>query len=1002
MAVGQIIGRVSVKCVPDTSDFRRIAQRDLDRIEDQLSVKVHLKIDLTQLRRDLLQGIRDINKENRELESRKIRVLTRLKADRAAFREVVREYQRMASAPGSRVTIKTKLVADNLNLVLNEDSLRRIKEQIEHWKDRVEPIKIRVDLDLSDPDVRRVGARLAILSRRRNAPIRPTLDRAAYAKVGAALAALAGGRALQNTLRGLSEAFRNMDKHVPIIGTLALAVAGLASWGATAASNLFSLSSSLASIGPAALLLPGLLGGIAVGVGVMVAAFKDFNTVFPDVKKKLSQLQDVISSSFWAKAKAPIRELIDETLPLFQAGMKKTATQLGSFFGNLATDLRTHLAPALKQMFDDLADSIDRFSEHTGSIAKIITVMGRIGSSRLPQMADWFGKLTDRFSDFLSIAEKDGRLKTWIDESIVAIKDLGSATGDLFGIFAGLGRAAKAAGGSTLGTLADTLERLHKAVDSFGFQSGLTQFLKAAHKGIDNLTDAAGPGLKNFMKALSDASTVILPQTGLVIGEVLNGIGNALSQPSVTRGLFALFDGLQVGFEAILPALPHVADALGAVGKILGELAGIIGPVFNVVFSTLADLLTNLTPHLTPLIKLLGGAWLEAWKSLSRVIERITPHLGDFIDKLTIGLGNAMPGVLAFFDQLANTLGDVLITVLDQVGDKLPALGTALGDLFFSLKDALPVIGGALIAVAPLLPAFVQAFIDLVPTIKELVPQLIDLGKEFLPVLTDLTKSLVEALPKITAFINGLAEPFAAVALAFTAIFSVFGKPLITLVGDVLNQILDDFMFLVHRIEDLWSLMVAVVKLDWGKGLKDIGNAINDFVLGSGAFFAGIGGVITNAIGDLSGLLVDVGKSVIGGLAKGIWSAATGVLTDTLHKVTDLIPLHKGPISTDRVLLYDAGQAIIGGLVNGLESQYDVVKKSLRGLTDDIGDTAISSPLAQIEAARGSRGVATAVDASITGATVVNKTLNYIAAPGSSLGAEEDLFAAADRGRFDF
>jgi hypothetical protein len=77
----------------------------------------------------------------------------------------------------------------------------------------------------------------------------PQLNNAAVAKVATALAALSGIRVLNNLFEKFGNILKNLDKSVPIIGSLASAVAGLASAGLAGASNLFALSASLAQIG---------------------------------------------------------------------------------------------------------------------------------------------------------------------------------------------------------------------------------------------------------------------------------------------------------------------------------------------------------------------------------------------------------------------------------------------------------------------------------------------------------------------------------------------------------------------------------------------------------------------------------------------------------------------------------------------------------------------------------------------------------------------------------
>jgi phage-related protein len=148
-------------------------------------------------------------------------------------------------------------------------------------------------------------------------------------------------------------------------------------------------------------------------------------------------------------------------------------------------------------------------------------------------------------------------------------------------------------------------------------------------------------------------------------------------------------------------------------------------------------------------------------------------------------------------------------------------------------------------------------------------------------------------------------------------------------------------------------------------------------------------------------VLLSAGRDLIDGLLAGI-TGAFGKVRDKLGELTGMLPDWKGPAPVDKVLLFDAGSLIIKGLINGMESQYDGVKKSLTGLTKDIGSTLIDSPtMAGVASPRRAAGMAAALAASAEGGpqVIVEKTFVYNAAPGSSINAEEDLFAAAGRTR---
>src|SRR5690606_9639709 len=128
------------------------------------------------------------------------------------------------------------------------------------------------------------------------------------ARVAAGLAALSGVRYVQGLFRKFREELMRIDLAVPKIGVVSHAVAVLGAWIMGVSGNLFSLSSSIASIAKAGLALPGIFGGIAIGLATTVAALMDFNTQVPQATRYVRELQDTISQNFWEVAAAPIRD----------------------------------------------------------------------------------------------------------------------------------------------------------------------------------------------------------------------------------------------------------------------------------------------------------------------------------------------------------------------------------------------------------------------------------------------------------------------------------------------------------------------------------------------------------------------------------------------------------------------------------------------------------------------------------------------------------------------
>ncbi|MYT31752.1 MULTISPECIES: hypothetical protein [unclassified Streptomyces] len=899
MAAGQIIGRVAVKVLPDTNDFRKRAERELDRIEQQLDkIRVSTKLDMSGLSRELVEEIRKINKRNRRLDARKIRFYTTISTDgmATAVRNAARELQHRADSQKIDFKVDDLKAAGKVALELDQESAQRVKHKLKDWADDLSPLKIKVEPDLANGTGARISARLQVLTRPRTVPIVPKLDNTAVTKVATALAALSGARVLNRMFERLSNTLKNLDKNVPVIGSLALAIAGLAGWGLSAASNLAALSASLAKIGAASLLLPGLLGGMAVGLGTTIAAFRDFNKVLPEVKTQLSGLQDTISENFWAKAAAPVREMVDELLPEFTAGVAKTATQLGGFFGGLAKSLQGALDPALNQMFTDLSASITIATTGTGAFANIIAVLGKVGTSYLPQLAQWFVDISNRFSDFLSGAEADGRLKGWIDEGIENLKDLGRVLSNLGGIFAGISRAAEAAGGSSLGMMADTLERIHTTVDSPGFQEGLTGVFVAAHEAMNRIATISGPAVKNLFSEFGQLAETILPQVGTIIGTAVEAIASALAQPAVTEGVKAMFTGLQAAVSALAPAMAPLGQALGALMQVIGAFAAMLGPLIAAALVPLANAFTALAPSIIPIIQLLGGALTQALQAVAPILAQLVPVVGQALGSAFQTLSGVLPTIATAFGQILQAVAPVVAQLVSALAPILPVIAqlfaqifTAVAPLISALADAfapiLPVLSEALQQVLTALQPIIEVALQIVTAvIKPLLPMLSEVIQSVLPPLADAIQRLLEALqPVFDALLKVVNVLMPVLVPVIQFIVELLAKSLV----DAVNGVALVFEGLVEIVKGVWDTIVGVLKIAWGliEGLftgnfDTLKEGWSQFWSGIWSFVKGIWDTILGAFKTFLsvGILGAAGKGLkaIGAAFKSGWQAVKG------------------------------------------------------------------------------------------------------------------------------
>ncbi|MGW0861299.1 phage tail protein [Streptomyces sp. NPDC002611] len=977
MPQGQVIGRVSVRVLPNTDDFRRTAQNQLDRIEDKLKVEVQVVPNMAGLERAMLVEVGKISQRNRQSDARKIKLYTRIDTSTMSgeLAKAIRAYSNKAkSGSAGKVQLQTELTAGDLKLKISDESLRDMTDQLKDWRDRNSPLKIKIEPDVAASASAATTARLAVLTRPRTVSIIPELNNAAVAKVATALAALSGIRVLNNLFEKFGNVLKNLDKTVPIIGTLASAIAGLAALALTSASNLFALSASLAQIGPTVALLPGLLGGFAVGLGVTIAALKDFNKEVPEVKATLSELQNAISSNFWAKAREPIREMVDSLLPEFRAGVKQTATELGGFFGSFATDLGGSLKPALGQMFDDLSESITIATGGTQAFADIIATLGKVGTSYLPQLANWFVNLSERFAAFLERKGENG-IKAEIDEGIQALKDLGGVLKETYGILSGVARAATEAGGTSLATLRDGLASIHTVVDSDGFQNGLTNVFSAAHQAMQQIATISGPAVEKLFVTLGHLLTAVLPQVGAIIGTALSAVAGALSQPEVFNGVLSLFNGLLDAVLALAPAMAPLGQALGAIMEVVGAMLPVFGQLIAAAVIPLANAFTQLAPQLIPIVQLLGGALTQAFQMLAPVIAQMVPVVGELLGAAFSFLATILPPVAAIFQQILAAAMPLAQAFMDALAPILPVLAAALGQVLAALQPlietALQIISAV---IAPLLPMLSEIIQAVLPPLADALQRLAEAIQPVLDALLAVVNFLMPILVPVIQFIVAL--------LADSLVAAVNGVALV-------------FEGLVEIVTGVWDIIVGALKFAWGvivalftgntdmlkegwnqfwSGLWKFVKGIWDVILGAFRTFLSVGilGTATKVLKGI-GAAFKAGWQAVVNFGKSAWSAITssfGTFTSWLGtKASSAISAVGRFFSQGWTAIKDKAVSALSGLVTSVGTWIGKAVTAVGGLPgkakEALGDLGSTLKNAGIQLIKGFIGGITSMFGSV-------------------------------------
>lgn len=972
MAKTVIIGKVAVKVHPDTTGFKREAERELRDDERRMEFRIPTKLNIAGALRDLVAELRKINAENKVMDSRKVRVYAKIETsdlDRQ-YHQLRRDLEELSRLRPVQITanLRTpriqigqgqKVAIDVLiNPIITNRALQELKKKI---KDKLDGTKVTVDPTLGTVARRRAQFQLGFLGRTRFVRFAPFVDTLAARKVATSLAALAGARFLAQNLEDLGDLLKNIDKNINKITLVSNGIAGIAGWALSASANLFSLSANLAATVQAGLALPGILGGLTIGLLTSFFALRDMNKVMPGFKKGWEQLKKTISANFWAKAEAPMRRLGRELFPQLRRHIALTAVELGDFFGFFADATRDILGGnPLKNMFRDLAKSIDIAKFALRPMLTSIRILGEQGAGQLPRLAKFFVDINQKFANFLARADKSGELQDWINEGIEALKDLGRVISGTARILTGLAKAARAGGGATLDTLANSLADVADIINGPVFQKKFAQAFRAGHEAMNEIQRVSGPALTEMFKHLSDSLVTVLPTVGRTIGTILKMLGNFIGSDAFQAGMISFFTNIGRAVQLLEPAIDPLSRAFGGLLDTIGKAAVQFMPLLTTALTALSEIFLILKPSIDGLVKNLGGAFLGIVKALAPVLTDLATALGPVLNALGLQLSKVLRDNTPAIVRFAKAFGEFLITAIEeltppltQVLDQLlPALATLMETLAGTLKRIGPDLGKlvvnlgtelvkALVAIVPKLPDLVQAFIDLLNAVVPLIPQLV-------PMVTSFIDFATNALPQIMKLLPGAAVALEAIAKAIDHIFQSLSKVFTAMGNSTFLTVLlqSQLLYFQGALEALGTVFDGIgnivqgviVFLDAliGKDLGGLFQGLFQILAGAMQTLAGLVLIPFQGLGEILGVhLAEAASQAIQGLIDGFNNAVEAVQR-WLQWLTDKIVEWKGPPDRDRTLLEPAGRAIIGGLLRGFIDRFDDVRTTLGNLTRNI------------------------------------------------------------------
>lgn len=745
-------------------------------------------------------------------------------------------------------------------------------------------------------------------------------------------------------------------------------IGGLVTIAGPAVSALGGLVGTIGNLVGGIAVLPAFALAGAAALATLIIGFKGFSTAGGEAGElretlkgfsdQWKDLQASVQNNLFRDLAEPISALANNYLPILKAGLSGIAESFNTLARNAVDFLNADVVQASTQKgLANTKTMLDNIAAGTASWLSGWTQLASVGSEFLPRFGQWLADLGAKFSNFIGQAGDDG-IRSWIENSITAFKQLGDIIGNVAGIFSGLFSAANASGAGFLGSLQAVTQTFEDLVNNPKVQAGLSAFFTASSGAMASLLDVLGnvlptlfENLAPILTGIGTTITTIFTTLGPTISNVVEQIAPLISGvfaqllpiiemllPPIMMLVQSALPPLVEAFNQLMPIIAVIANTLlppmisafnslmPIISVLVTQLMGPLSAIFQVIIEVIAELAQAILPPLiamfgelapkisriiaviAPLVKLIGAGLVGAIKLLAPIFEWafgiITDVLGFFLDligKVVEAVGTAaqwisdqFTGVGTFFQDLAANIGQFFSDMWDDIVETFEMIG----EFFSGMWDDI-----------------VETFDGMVSAISGFFVDMWNLGAEM---IGNILEGIQTGFAAVITFFSSIPGWIWDAIVAFTEFIVGWGIQIITWIADglnnTLNKILDFFLAIPGWV---WDAVVSVwtTIIDWGEqiitwiveGVSNTWHKITDFI-------SDIPGWVWDGIVTVWNTIIDWGASIIDWIVEG--------LTNTWYKITswfNTLPglLWDGIVSAWESFL-DFGERIVTNIVSGI------------------------------------------------------------------------------------
>ena len=171
---------------------------------------------------------------------------------------------------------------------------------------------------------------------------------------------------------------------------------------------------------------------------------QEFVNTLMDLQGPFQSLKFLVQDNMFAGIAGGMSDLAGKSMPMLERGLGGIGKAWNRTFEEILNVAGTdETQTMLERIFGNTEEAQNILTEGIEPLVSGLGALTEAGTRALPRLADGFVGALERFDDFITAADEDGRLDEWINEGIDALSDLGETALNIGKIFTGIGDAAQ-------------------------------------------------------------------------------------------------------------------------------------------------------------------------------------------------------------------------------------------------------------------------------------------------------------------------------------------------------------------------------------------------------------------------------------------------------------------------------------------------------------------------------------------------------------------------------